>query len=257
MIKPRLRVTTLILFLFLIFSIEATLAETWTPGVVEGDFFCYEMYGVFTSSDPNEIIEVSAFEHNITDKVRIDITGVSGSVVHQIYTLYIGNETQKFEFKTDLDPSNTRNLSFPEMGVPICAANLNVGDSLSTVELIVNDALIRNYPSGGREINHVSWNTTLDYGDCYFDRKTGVLVELNRTHLYVNPISNRVMAKVDIVKMTESNFWSAPESPFQVQFSIIAVATLGFGAVSSFCYRERKRKRPSLLTLQNKRTKSK
>jgi len=38
-------------------------------------------------------------------------------------------------------------MSFPEMGVPICAANLNVGDSLSTVELIVDDTLIRNYPS--------------------------------------------------------------------------------------------------------------
>jgi hypothetical protein len=70
-------------------------------------------------------------------------------------------------------------------------------------------------------------------------------------------MSNRVIAKVDIVKMTESSFWSVQEPPFQVQFSIIAGATLGFGAVSSFYYREKKRKKTSLLTLQNKRTKSK
>ena len=218
--KEKLLVTALILVLFLIISAEIILAKSWTPGVAKGDFFCYEMYGVFTSSDPNDIIEVSAFEQNNTDEVRIDITEVSGSVVYQAYTLHFGNETKRFELKTDLDPGNAGSFSFSELGVPISATNLNVGDTLSTVELTVEDTLLRIYPSGERETNHVSWKSTLDYGDCYFDKKTGMLAELNRTHLYVNPVTSRVIKKVDIIKMTNSSFWSAPEPQLLVQSSI-------------------------------------
>jgi len=225
-VKEKLSVTTLILFLFLIIFAEAILAKSWTPGVAEGDFFCYEMYGVFTSSDLNDFTEVSAFEQNNTDEVRIDITGVSGSVVCQAYTLYFGNETKKFELETDLDPGNAGIFNFSELGVPIFAANLNVGDTLPTVELTVEGTLLRTYPSGERETNHVSWNSTLDYGDCYFDKKTGMLAELNRTHLYVNPVTSRGVRKVDIIKMTNSSFWSAAEPTLLVQSSIDFVRVL-------------------------------
>jgi hypothetical protein len=224
--KEKLLVATLIMCFLFISSGETISAKSWTAGVAEGDFFCYEMYGVFTSSDPNDTIEVSAFEQNSTDEVRIDITGVSGSVVYQTYTLVFGNETRKFELNTDLDPGNGDEVSFSELGVPVCAANLSVGDSLPTVELRVEETLLRTYPSGERETNHVSWNTTLDYGDCYFDKKTGMLAELNRTHLYVNPVTNRVIKKADIIKMTNSSFWSATEPPLQVQSSTIAAPAL-------------------------------
>ena len=218
--REKLSVTALILFVFFVISAENILAKSWTPGVAKGDFFCYEMYGVFTSIDPDDIIEVSAFEQNNTDEVRIDITGVSGSVVYQAYTLHFGNETKKFELETDLDPANAGGFNFSELGVPIFAANLNVGDTLPTGELTVGGTLLRTYPSGERETNQFSWNSTLDYGDCYFDKKTGMLVELNRTHLYVNPVTSRVVRKVDIIKMTNSSFWSAAEPTLLVQSSI-------------------------------------
>ena len=243
--KEKLSVTTLILFLFLIIFAEAILAKSWTPGVAEGDFFCYEMYGVFTSSDLNDFTEVSAFEQNNTDEVRIDIAGVSGSVVYQAYTLQFGNETTKFELKTDLDPGNAGSFSFSELGVPIFAANLNVGDTLLTVELTVEETLLRTYPSGERETNHASWNSTLDYGNCYFDKKTGMLTELNRTHLYVNPVTSSVIKKVDIIKMTNSSFWSVAEPTLWVQASInlarVLIAPVILCAGLSVCLKKRSR----------------
>ena len=118
----------LLLFLSCFVCIKATYVKTWKAGVAKGDFFYYEMYGVFTSSDPNTIIEVPAFEQNNTDWVRVDITDVSGTVVHQLYTMQFKNRTESFELNTDLDPSNAGNFNFSEMGVPICATNLDVGD---------------------------------------------------------------------------------------------------------------------------------
>jgi hypothetical protein len=165
------------------------------------------MYGVFTSSDPNAVIEVPAFEQNNTDWVRIDITGISGSVVYQVYTLHFKNRTEKSEFKTDLDPSNRGDFNFSEMGVPICAANLKVGDPLPTVQLTIKKTLISAYSSGERETNLVSWNTSEDWGRCYFDRKTGVLVDLYRVHSFVNSVTGEVIYKADVVKMTRSSLW--------------------------------------------------
>lgn len=197
----------LVLILTCLAHLRATSSRTWDPGVVKGDFFYYEMYGVFTSSDPNAVIEVPAFEQNNTDWVRIDITGISGSVVYQVYTLHFKNRTEKSEFKTDLDPSNRGDFNFSEMGVPICAANLKVGDPLPTVQLTIKKTLISAYSSGERETNLVSWNTSEDWGRCYFDRKTGVLVDLYRVHSFVNSVTGEVIYKADVVKMTRSSLW--------------------------------------------------
>ena len=188
-------------------NLKATSSITWKPGVAKGDFFYYEMYGVFTSSDPDAIIEVPAFEQNNTDWVRIDITGSSGSVVYQVYTLHFKNRTEKFEVKTDLDPNNRGDFNFSEMGVPICAANLNVGDPLPTVQLTLKETLTRTYSSGERETNMASWNISDDWGRCYFDRKTGMLVDLYRVHAFVNQETGVVIYKADVVKMIQSSLW--------------------------------------------------
>ena len=241
--KEKLIVFTLILCLSLSLYTQATLGGPCVPGVVEGDFFYYEMYGVFTSSTSGAVIEVPEYERNNTDWVRIDITGVSGSVVHQVYTMNFKGENGTFELNTDLNPSTAGNISVSELGIPICAANLEVGDTLLTVELRVKDTSIRAYPSGNRETNHVSWNSTLDYGDCYFDKKTGMLVELNRTHLYVDPVTDEVINKVDIVKMTNSSFWSASNSPKTLlPPPIIVVGLVGVFLFAPVCYRHYKKR---------------
>ena len=234
--KEKLLVASLLLCLSFFIHTKATLTNTSLSGVDKGDFACYEMYAVFTSSDPYAVIEVPEYEQNNTDLARIDITEVFGPVIHQVYTIHIKNESETFELKIDLDPSNTSSQNLSALGIPICPANLEVGNPLPTVELAVEETLIRIYPSGEREINHVSWNSTLDYGDCYFDKKTGMLVELNRTHFYVNPITDEVVEKVDIVKMTNSSFWWVSDSSLSSILDYVGmVLILGVFLYSSIC----------------------
>ncbi|MCW4004138.1 MAG: hypothetical protein NWE95_09540 [Candidatus Bathyarchaeota archaeon] len=200
----------LLLGLFCLSLVEAVSAEMWAAGVAIGDFVYYEMHGVYSSSDPNVVVEVPTFERNNTEWVRVEFAGLSGSVVHQVYTLRFrdGTETM-FEFRTDLAPGNPSN--FTEKGVPLCAANLNVGDPLPAVKLTINDTFTMVYPTGKREINHVSWNTTDDWGDCYFDKKTGVLIELCRVHKFASKTGGIIVEKADIVKMTRTSLWEARE----------------------------------------------
>ena len=225
--KRKMFVATLLLCLSCVACLKATSARMWESGAAKGDFFYYEMYGVFTSSDPNAVIEVPPFERNTTDWVRIDITGVSGSIVYQVYTLHFKNGTEsKFDLQTDLDPSNAGDFNFAERGIPICAANLDVGDPLPTVQLTIKETLIRTYSSGERETNFVSWNTSEDWGYCYFDRKTGMLVELYRVHSFVNPVTGEVINKADFVKMTSSSLWKVTEFPTKIMLLLLITCAL-------------------------------
>lgn len=222
-----LSIAILVLFLSCFAGAKVALARTLAPGVSEGDAFYYQMYGVYTSDNPNAAIEVPAFEANNTEWVRIEITGVSSSIIYHIYILHFKNGTEQvIGGQTDL----TRSLNFSSgfAGVPICAANLNVGDKVSTVQLTVNKTLMRSYPSGKRETNYVSWNMSEDWGYCYFDKKTGMLVDLYRVHSFVNSTTHEVIKKADVVKMTNSSLWVVPEFPtFLFPLLLIIGVTIG------------------------------
>jgi hypothetical protein len=207
LMKRKLYATFFLMFCLCFAVIQASYVGTWKAGVSRGDFFYYEMYGVFTSSDPNAVVEVPVFEQNSTEWVRIDITCVSGSVVHQLYTLQFKNSSETFELSTDLNPNNAGNVNFYDLGVPICAANLKVGDILPPVPLTINETVSMLYSSGERETNLVSWNTSEDWGRCYFDKRTGMLVDLYRVHSFVNQETGVVIYKADVVKMTHSSLW--------------------------------------------------
>lgn len=183
-------------------------ARTWIIGVAKGDYFIYETYGVYTTSNPNITIDIPAFEHNNTRWVKIAISDTKGTVINQIYTLHYSNESEStFLLSTNLDPASPDNLNFSGKGIPICAANLNVGERLSTVPLIINETQTRDYRSGQRLTNQVAWNTTDDCGNCYFDRETGVLVETYRVHRFVNQKTGDMVEKADVIKLVETNRW--------------------------------------------------
>jgi hypothetical protein len=176
----------------------------WTPGVSSGDYFTYEMYGVYTSNRSNSSINVPSFERNSTDWVRITITSVSGSVISQVYTVHYadGSETS-FSFQTDVNPNNQGTFKISEKGVPICASNLKAGDRIPTAEVTLNQTIIRD----SRETNHASWNVSDDRGDIYFDRQTGMLLEIHRTHIFANNATGEVVEKTDVVRLIQTNSW--------------------------------------------------
>ena len=197
---------TSIMVVLLISGAFRALAENQTSGLAKGDVFYYEMYAEYSSSNPDVVIQVPPFEANNTSWVRIEITDVSNSIISQVYTIrYLNGNEIRVKGQTDLtDPSGYSN-NF--RGVPICKANLNVGDDILGGQLVVNDTQTRIFLGSTRQLIHTSWSSPIDYGECYFDRQTGILTELFHVHLYINPETNESINKTDIVKMTNSSLW--------------------------------------------------
>jgi len=229
--KKKTLIITSVLLLSLFGSALSVSAQTLAVGVAEGDVFYYEMYAHYASSNPDTVIKVPPFEQNNTDWVRIEITGVSGSIVSHVYTIHFkdGNET-RINSQTDLTSTSGWSIGF--RGIPISPANLKAGDTVPMDNLTVKETVMRAYPSGMRETNLAAWNVSTDYGYCYFDRQTGMLVELNRVHLYINSKTGEVISKTDIVKMTNSSFWVKANFPVSLPLLVLVVAT-AFGTASA------------------------
>ena len=224
--KVKIQVFALILVFSLLASGTTTLARTWTPGVVGGDYFYFEMYGVYSSNRSNITIAIPQFECNTTDWTRINITDVSGSSVYQVFTLHFKNGSEStFTFKNDVNPENESSLKFPEKAVPICAANLSAGELIPTVKIILNETITRTYSSGPRQTNHAAWNSSDDWGNIYFDRETGMLVELCRTHRFTNSNTGEIVEKTHVIKLTITNRWeiTTPSSPLSLSFVFLTV----------------------------------
>ena len=178
-----------------------------TIGVSSGDIFYYEMYGNFDSDDPNFLSRIPPFEKNSTKWVRIEITKTTNNTIYHTYTLNFNNGTkQEIKAKTSLISNSNESQNF--IGIPICPANLTKGDWLPNLPLKINNTLLWSYPEENREVNLVQWQKLDDFGYCYFDKKTGMLLSLNRTHLYINTQNNQTIKKTDIIKMTQSNVWN-------------------------------------------------
>ena len=237
--KRKLLVSSLTVLLCFCALSKTTSATAWTPGVAKGDFIYYEMYGVFKSNKPNATVDVPAFEGNNTEWVKVEFTMVSGTVISHVYTMHFKNGTEtKINGQTDIDPAKSWNLKFSEKGIPICAANLNVGDPVSTTQLNITETLNRTYESGVRETNLATWNTTDDWGHCYFDKQTGILLELNRTHVYANPATGDIVEKTDFIKLTSSSLWGNTEFPTKTLMYIFISAATIFFAVAIFSYKK-------------------
>ncbi len=207
-----MRTKPLLMALILLVSLSASQyispAASWTVGVSKGDYFYYKTYGAYTSNLPNLTLKIPQFEYNNTAWLRITVANVSSLVVDQAYTLHFKNGSEStFSFQTNLNPQNESALKFTQKGVPICAANLKAGDPLPTVQLTINKTVIWAYPSGSRETNLVTWNCSDDWGSCYFDRETGVLVELCRTHEFVNKATGEFVQKTDVLRLVGTNRW--------------------------------------------------
>jgi len=214
----------LILSINILLTTNQDLITDSIVGVSVGDVFVYEMYGYFTSQDPNTTINVPAFEANNTEWVKIEITNVSNTTIYHTYTLNYFNRTQEvFKGQTALIGNSSINQDF--RGVPICPTDLKIGDWLPTLPLKVNNTLKWNYPDGPREVNYVQWSTSDDIGSCYFDKKTGMLLDLNRTHLYTSPTTNQTIKKTDIIKMTQSDLWIIQQENLLPTLLIIAITT--------------------------------
>jgi hypothetical protein len=179
-------VAIILILAITIFAYLGTSTQAWVPGVTVGDTFTFDVTSYWNSSDPNAVVPQEFLETNQTDSFRVTITNIDGSMVTTLDTWVFKNGTESSITGLISVESGTNSGGF----WAVIAANLGKGDLLhpaGTNGITVNETIIREYPSGARETNHFTINyqgndETFGYyiveGDYYFDKTTGMLVEL-------------------------------------------------------------------------------
>ena len=223
--KGKMLVTSLLLFLLGTALIGGSWAQTYVPGVAEGDTFTYDITGFWSSTDPSVAVPQSLLELNETDYHEVMVNGTSGAEVIATSTVH---------FKNGSETSFVSSLNL-ETGVAsggallILAANLRANDKIhnGTDTVTINETVVRNYLGADRETNRVMLNFqendvtgTLDR---YFDRETGVLVELRDETSQVNPAMTIIISW----KIKGTNVWVNPaEILWLIIPALIAIAVI-------------------------------
>jgi hypothetical protein len=204
-------VFTILIATVIILTYSGTKNLTRVPGVSVGDTFTFDVFSFWNSSAADAVVPQGLLEINETESFRVTITDISDTMVTTLDTWVFKNGTEY----------NSTGLVNVESGYnsggfwPVVAANLGKDDLLHPAGqngITVNETIMRDYASGSREINHFTLNyqgNDEDYGyytavsDYYFDRATGMLVELydRSTFLGAN------MQSAILWKIKASNVW--------------------------------------------------
>ena len=191
-------------------------AKTYKAGVAAGDTFTYSIKGIATKIDVNATIPESTADLNSTEWYRVEITDVNDSKVYFNATWRFFNETEiqvsgKVDIETGIDNS-------PDFWA-IYASDLEVNDFARPLREgghIVNMTEMRGYKDTFRETNYVSLpervrydaddptRSITEYISVYFDKETGILVQLRNSQVYSSP---EVLVILEW-KIIDSTVWS-------------------------------------------------
>lgn len=224
MVKKRSRKILLIGILLFIILILAVIIYTYlgtqsaqglVPKVTAGDFFTYEVKGLWSSTDPNATISDSLLQLNMTEWYRVTITDVSGTEVstHNVWRFTNGTELEE-NGKVDVETGLYSGGFWA-----IYAADLRANDRTRVHGIdqsTINQTITRNYGAGGtRETNLLVITSQFSnvedpsriYNEnmtIYFDRQIGNLVELRNERMYNIP----EMSETILWKLIDSNVWN-------------------------------------------------
>jgi hypothetical protein len=209
-------VAIIVIVAFVIYTNWGSQGETViAPGVKAGDEFTYSINGFFSSNDPSVTVPENFQQINTTEWFKVLVTDVSDEVVSV-------NTTWRFTNGTELNESSTINVDtgipYPTNGFyPIYAANLKANDYIrphGPDRSTINETINRQYASGTRQTNRRTISipaydendptrTWVETPTIYFDKQTGILVELRDVNVYTNP----EMTLTVVWKLTDTNLW--------------------------------------------------
>jgi hypothetical protein len=190
------------MLILLVTSFGLVLAQTYIPGVMQGDVFSYDLKVSYTSNN----LELESPEENYTATFRIEINQVLDKEVKYSCTLSRSGDITTFNktAKFNLDPNGEDNLY-------IIPSGLNSNDQYpfyggSQLHFYtINETILQSYAEETRQTNHMSFDvigypgTLKQYNqhlDMYFDRESGIMVK------YINQIEPTVDLQGDNSKAT-------------------------------------------------------
>ena len=193
-------------------------AVSYSPGVKVGDWIKYGQITVTWTGNGTEPSYVTE-ERNL-DWARIDVTGVSGTVVTLNSTAHYVNGTQMSQSISE-DVNSTTYLG----STYLIAANLNSGDmlSLQAGSPTINQTVGKAYAGAGRDVNVLNVTTTYQNQDVilatFYDQNTGVMTEMDlRTPDMVSLGTSTGTVEISMVA-TDTNLW----------------APIGYSYIAAFC----------------------
>ena len=227
------------IFMFLCFlGSQINFTKAISPGVSPGNEFFYDIKYIWNSTNQSIIIPEQVLDLNNTDFYKITITEIEDKNV-LFQTLW------RFFNGTEIEGTGTINLETGIAGFgdfwAIIGGNLNSGERIHPIYpdyVFINQTQVRNYGSGGnRETNLVDLTFTyvdpddpsryyVEYSQTYFDKQTGMLVELVDTTVYTNPAGTEKLTW----KIKETNIWVVPEFPSVLIISLLMISSL-IGAI--------------------------
>jgi hypothetical protein len=209
-------VIVIVIVAFVIYTSLGSQGETGVvPGVRVGDEFTYSINGFFSSNDPNATAPEGFMELNMTEWFKVLVTDVSDQDVTV-------STTWRFTNGTELNATSSINVDtgipYPTNGFyPIYAANLKANDYIrphGPDRSTINETSNRQYASSTRQTNRRTISipaydendpsrTWIETPTIYFDKQTGMLVELRDVNVYTNP----QMTLTVLWKLMDTNVW--------------------------------------------------
>ncbi|MFB3890338.1 MAG: hypothetical protein ACE14S_12695 [Candidatus Bathyarchaeia archaeon] len=218
----RRNILAFLIFLLSCSTITGTAHAQTSVGVAPEDVFTYEFSAYFVSDNPDAVVPQQLVEDNKTEWVRFVITEVVNSTVYYGVLQHLTNGTE-------ITSQSEEDVATGVGGFPIIRANVSANEVLyeSMSTSFVNETLTRTYEGGTRTVLRVIWNDT-DYIDAYFDRETGMPVEL-----HVRFIATEDGYAEYVYQLIDSSVWAIPEFPSALALPLLAAAI----AVAALFYR--------------------
>jgi hypothetical protein len=206
--------------------------QSGVVGVEQGDWFGYDFGFEWFSDDENMTVPDSGeFDYLLEGEcVRFEVLSVSGSNVTGQFTInYENGTTDSVEGWVDVGTGEG------DFNTWLISSGLSENDYTYASEVgeLINETITHSTPLGSRETNHIGYSTgnvtTEDYYlfgvDMYWDKQTGVLVEMSIvTEMKVD--GNLTTASGGW-KLVESNLMeTVPEFGAFTMFATALVATV-------------------------------
>ena len=241
-------------------QVQAQDITDYQPGVSEGNIFKYDMVFYWSSTNPTATTPTSWVNANATEYYHATIKLVTGTTVtiDTLWRFLNGTETTNTEL-TDVAIGAGGSILVYATNL---AAGMQLYPSSTSITDRIDETITRSYPQGARETNHIEENKTnvenqvYSYINLYFDKQTGVMVEVYTEDVYTSMPDQKFSRTA---KIKESSLWTVSGSssngnsdgttppPTQWPMEIIYVITIVVVAVvvaaSILLVRKRKAKK--------------
>ena len=204
-----------------IMFVSLVMAQVGTVGVSEGDWFKWRTMDIEYSDERLAPVGVNEW-------TKFTITEISGTLVTGETTVRYENGTEKTSRSyIDVYDFNIANIT----ANLLISTHYNLNDVINNAQhLRIDEIISRPYQTEPRETYHSSYivngdtvNSTYDY---YWDRETGVLVELKITGEYQDDPDFGSGTTSGVIRLIESNIPEIPEFSPPILIVSFLLATL-------------------------------